>query len=55
MKKRPVEKIIELLEKHQPCVHEDCETCRIREDCAAYACIAAAEILKESIEKGAAL
>lgn len=49
--KKPVEKIIKLLEKHKPCIHEDCEKCRHREDCAAYACIAAAQILKASIEK----
>lgn len=43
------EKIIELLEKHKPCIHADCDKCRIREDCAAYACIAAAERLREII------
>ena len=47
--KESTEKIIELLEKHKTCIHAECDKCKSREECAAYACIAAAERLKESL------
>lgn len=48
--KESTEKIIELLQKHKPCIHAECDKCKIREECAAYACIAAAERLAELIK-----
>ena len=48
--KESTEKIIELLKKHKPCIHAECDKCKIREECAAYACIAAAERLAELIK-----
>ena len=47
MQELKVEKIIELLRKHKTCIHAKCETCKFREDCGAFACIAAADAIEE--------